>query len=150
MVLFQLNFYVQMSTFFNQRSSLSGKIPNGLFNAMFGFGSASWAKDATDTKCLALDGYFISLFNLRIDRCSLKLRDQIRKDVPTTWQPHAIARFPSINLYFYLYLTLQYLLDFIEFLCDIALLLKEPIVSKSEQLKMKIPSSKNYFFFYSK
>ncbi|KAJ8617548.1 hypothetical protein MRB53_013734 [Persea americana] len=83
----------QMSTLFNQKSSVPGKIPSGLFNAMFGFGSGSWAKDATDTKCLALDGYFISLFNVRIDRHSLSLCNQIRKDVPTTWQPHAIARF---------------------------------------------------------
>ncbi|RWR91065.1 MACPF domain-containing protein [Cinnamomum micranthum f. kanehirae] len=83
----------QMSTLFNQKSSVPGKIPSGLFNAMFGFGSGSWAKDATDTKCLALDGYFISLFNVRIDRNSLSLCNQIRKDVPTTWQPPAIARF---------------------------------------------------------
>lgn len=83
----------QMSTLYNQKSSVPGKIPSGLFNAMFGFGSGSWAKDATDTKCLALDGYFISLFNVHIDRYALSLCNQIRKDVPTTWQPHAIARF---------------------------------------------------------
>lgn len=83
----------QMSTLFNQRSSLAGKIPSGLFNAMFWFNGGSWAKDATDTKCLALDGYMIDLFSLRIDRSQLALCDEVRDAVPTSWQPHALARF---------------------------------------------------------
>ncbi|KAL6001297.1 hypothetical protein ACLOJK_007030 [Asimina triloba] len=86
----------QMSALFNQKSCLPGKIPSGLFNAMFRFNSSSWASDATDTKCLALDGYFISLFNLQIDRYPLILSDHVRNAVPSSWQPHALARYASV------------------------------------------------------
>ena len=44
-----------MSEIFNQKSSVPGKIPSGLFNTMFGFQSGSWARDAANTKFLALD-----------------------------------------------------------------------------------------------
>nr|DAD35809.1 TPA_asm: hypothetical protein HUJ06_006449 [Nelumbo nucifera] len=78
---------------FNKKCSLPGKIPSGLFNSMFGFNSSSWARDASETKCLALDGYYIILFNLHIDRYPLLLSDQVRKAVPSTWDPAALARF---------------------------------------------------------
>ncbi|CAK9137463.1 unnamed protein product [Ilex paraguariensis] len=83
----------QMSEFFNQKSSVPGKIPSGLFNSMFGFQSGSWAIDAANTKYLGLDGYFIVLFNVHIDRYPLVLSDEVRNAVPSTWDPCAIARF---------------------------------------------------------
>ncbi|KAF8398928.1 hypothetical protein HHK36_014793 [Tetracentron sinense] len=83
----------QMSEFFNHKSSLPGKIPSGLFNSLFGLNSSSWATDASNTKCLALDGYFIILCNLHIDRYPLILSDEVRNAVPTTWDPSALARF---------------------------------------------------------
>ncbi|XP_020089663.1 MACPF domain-containing protein At1g14780 isoform X2 [Ananas comosus] len=83
----------KMSELFNQRSSLSGKIPSGLFNSMFLFDGSSWAQDAAKTKCLALDGYFISLFNLRLDSQPLALSSHIVDAVPSTWDPAAIASF---------------------------------------------------------
>ncbi|KAI5678128.1 hypothetical protein M9H77_09078 [Catharanthus roseus] len=83
----------QMSEFFNQKSSLSGKIPSGLFNSMFGYQSGSWAKDAANTKYLGLDGYFIVMFNVHIDRYPLVLGDEVRNAVPSTWDPAALARF---------------------------------------------------------
>ncbi|XP_058108342.1 MACPF domain-containing protein At1g14780-like [Magnolia sinica] len=83
----------QMSALFNHKSSLPGKIPTGLFNVMFGFNSGTWAQDASDTKCLALDGYFISFFNLQINRYPLVLSNHVRNAVPASWQPHALARF---------------------------------------------------------
>ncbi|KAL0305713.1 UNVERIFIED_CONTAM: MACPF domain-containing protein NSL1 [Sesamum radiatum] len=46
-----------MSEHFNQELSLSGKIPSGLFNAMFGF-KGCWQNDASTTKILAFDGLF--------------------------------------------------------------------------------------------
>ncbi|OMO72405.1 hypothetical protein COLO4_27628 [Corchorus olitorius] len=82
----------QMAEFFNQKSSVPGKIPSGHFNAMFGFQSGSWAKDAANTKFLGIDGYFIVLFNLHIDR-SLLLSDEVVNAVPTAWDPCALARF---------------------------------------------------------
>ncbi|XVE85602.1 hypothetical protein DITRI_Ditri17bG0103500 [Diplodiscus trichospermus] len=83
----------QMAEFFNQKSSLPGKIPSGQFNSMFGFQSSSWAKDAANTKYLGLDGYFIILFNLHIDRYPLLLSDEVLNAVPSAWDPSALARF---------------------------------------------------------
>jgi hypothetical protein len=82
-----------MSELFNQRSSVEGKIPSGLFNACFDLDSGVWAQDAAATKCLAMDGYFISLFDLRLDRRPLALADHVLRDVPAAWDPAAIARF---------------------------------------------------------
>lgn len=83
----------QMSELFNQKSSVSGKIPSGQFNSMFGFQSGSWAFDAQNTKYLAFDGYFIVLFIVHIDRYPLVLSDEVRNAVPSTWDPCALARF---------------------------------------------------------
>lgn len=81
-----------MSEFFNHKCSVPGKIPSGLFNSMFGFQSGSWAADAANTKHLGLDGYFIILFNMHIDRYPLVLADEVRNAVPSTWDPAALAR----------------------------------------------------------
>ncbi|KAG9445029.1 hypothetical protein H6P81_016369 [Aristolochia fimbriata] len=85
----------QMSRVLNARSSLGGKIPNGLFNVLFGFNNSggTWVRDAAETKCLAMDGDFITLFNLRIDRYPLRLSHQLLNDVPSTWNPRHLARF---------------------------------------------------------
>ncbi|XP_021745522.1 MACPF domain-containing protein At1g14780-like [Chenopodium quinoa] len=83
----------QMSEFFNRISAISGKIPSGLFNSMFKFESGSWAKNAANVKLLGLDGYSIVLFDMHIDRYPLQLSDEVLNDVPSTWDPPAIARF---------------------------------------------------------
>ncbi|CAL9111178.1 unnamed protein product, partial [Musa textilis] len=83
----------QMSELFNHRSSLAGKIPSGLFNYTFAFDGSTWAQDASNTKFLAMDGYFITLFELRIEHQPLALVDHVVKAVPSTWDPCAIARF---------------------------------------------------------
>lgn len=83
----------QMSEFINQKCSVPGKIPSGLFNSMFGLESGSWAKEAANTKYLGLDGYFIRLFDLHINRYPLLLSDDVRNAVPSTWDPSALARF---------------------------------------------------------
>ncbi|KAK9935404.1 hypothetical protein M0R45_022507 [Rubus argutus] len=85
--------FSQMSECFNQGSSVSGKIPSGLFNAMFGFDSGSWASDAANIKCLGVDGYFFIFFNVHIDRYPLVLADEVRDSVPSSWDPLAISRF---------------------------------------------------------
>lgn len=82
-----------MSEFFNQKSAVPGKIPSGMFNSMFGFQSNCWANDAARIKYLGLDGYFIVLFNLHIDRYPLVLADEVCKAVPSTWDPSALARY---------------------------------------------------------
>ncbi|XP_009605382.1 MACPF domain-containing protein At1g14780 [Nicotiana tomentosiformis] len=83
----------QMSEFMNRKSSVAGKIPSGLFNSMFGFQSGSWATDAANTNYLGLDGYFIILFDVHIDRSPLLLVDEVINAVPSTWDPVALARF---------------------------------------------------------
>lgn len=83
---------LQMSELINRRSSLAGKIPSGLFNSMFYFNGCNWARDAAQTKCLALDGFYISLFNLRIDRPSFTLADHVSDAVPPAWDPAALTR----------------------------------------------------------
>eukprot|EP00257_Ricinus_communis_P028152 XP_025015566.1 MACPF domain-containing protein At1g14780 [Ricinus communis] len=84
--------FQQMSEFFNKNSSVPGKIPSGFFNAMFGFEGGSWAADAAETKYLGVDGYFIVLFDVHIDRYPLVLSDEVLNAVPTTWDPSGLAR----------------------------------------------------------
>lgn len=88
-----------MSEWFNQRSAISGKIPSGLFNAMFGFNGSNWAQEAMETRSLAMDGYFITLFDLRIDHRPLKLSDQVIDAVPTKWDPASLTRFYNLTSY---------------------------------------------------
>ncbi|KAF8021165.1 hypothetical protein BT93_G1560 [Corymbia citriodora subsp. variegata] len=85
--------FSKMSEFFNQKSAVPGKIPSGMFNSLFGFQGNCWAHDAAKIKYLGLDGYFIVLFNLHIDRYPLVLAGEVREAVPSTWDPSALARF---------------------------------------------------------
>lgn len=85
--------FSHMSEFINQKCSVPGKIPSGLFNSMFGFESESWGRDASNTKYLGLDGYYILLFDLHINRYPLQLRDEVKNAVPSTWDTSALARF---------------------------------------------------------
>ncbi|RAL44777.1 hypothetical protein DM860_003536 [Cuscuta australis] len=84
--------FSQMSEQFNQELSLSGKIPSGLFNAMFGH-KGCWQKDAAATKLLAFDGWFISLYNVELVRSQLALSEQLKREVPSSWDPPALAQF---------------------------------------------------------
>ncbi|KAL3731277.1 hypothetical protein ACJRO7_028192 [Eucalyptus globulus] len=85
--------FSKMSEWFNQKSAVLGKIPSGLFNSMFEFQSNCWAHDAANIRYLGLDGYFIALFNLHIDRYPLVLADEVLQAVPAAWDPSALARF---------------------------------------------------------
>ncbi|KAL6514406.1 hypothetical protein OROHE_019014 [Orobanche hederae] len=84
--------FQQMSEQFNQELSLAGKIPSGLFNAMFEF-SGGWQKDAAYTKTLAFDGMFITLYTVALEKSQLVLKDHVKKEVPSSWEPAALARF---------------------------------------------------------
>nr|GLL23915.1 MACPF domain-containing protein At4g24290 [Ipomoea trifida] len=84
--------FQQMSEQFNQDISLTGKIPSGLFNAMFDF-SGCWQKDAAYTKTLAFDGVFITLYTIALEKSQMVLCDHVKKEVPSTWDPAALARF---------------------------------------------------------
>ncbi|KAK3154102.1 hypothetical protein QOZ80_2BG0186090 [Eleusine coracana subsp. coracana] len=82
----------QMSELLNQKSSVQGKVPSGYFNALFDL-SGAWMTDAKETKHLAFDGYFISLYNLHLKASPLVLRDEVKKAVPSKWDPVALAWF---------------------------------------------------------
>ncbi|KAJ4844373.1 hypothetical protein Tsubulata_029740 [Turnera subulata] len=84
--------FQQMSEQFNQELSLAGKIPTGHFNAAFEL-SGSWQKDAASTKALAFDGVAITLYSVALEKSQLALCDYVREDVPSSWEPDALARF---------------------------------------------------------
>ncbi|XP_071725580.1 MACPF domain-containing protein At4g24290-like [Rutidosis leptorrhynchoides] len=84
--------FQQMSEQFNQELSLTGKIPSGVFNAMFEF-SGSWQKDASSTKTLAFEGMFISLYTIALEKSNIILCDHVKEAVPSSWEPALLARF---------------------------------------------------------
>ncbi|KAI5657147.1 hypothetical protein M9H77_25940 [Catharanthus roseus] len=71
-----------MSEQVNNDLSLSGKIPSGLFNSMFNF-KGNWKQDA---KLLAFDGCFIAL------------SDRVKLEIPSSWNPAAIAKTSAYGL----------------------------------------------------
>ncbi|ONK69144.1 uncharacterized protein A4U43_C05F19810 [Asparagus officinalis] len=81
-----------MAEQFNQDLSLSGKIPSGLFNATFAF-RGCWQKDLSATKSLAFDGWFITLYSIELARAHIVLLDNVKQDVPSSWDPAALAEF---------------------------------------------------------
>ncbi|XP_041014085.1 MACPF domain-containing protein At4g24290-like isoform X2 [Juglans microcarpa x Juglans regia] len=84
--------FQQMSEQFNQDINLTGKIPSGHFNAMFEF-SGCWQKDAANTKTLAFDGVFITLYTVALEKSQMVFCDHVMKAVPSSWDPSALARF---------------------------------------------------------
>lgn len=84
--------FQQMSEQFNQELALSGKIPPGHFNTAFEF-SSSWQKDAANTKTLAFDGIFITLYSIVLEKSQIALSDYVKQAVPSSWDPAALARF---------------------------------------------------------
>ncbi|KAK1420428.1 hypothetical protein QVD17_22012 [Tagetes erecta] len=82
----------QMSEQFNQELSLSGKIPSGVFNSMFGY-KGCWQKDASATKNLAFDGWMITLYSIELAKTQIALSDKVKQEVPSSWDPTALAEF---------------------------------------------------------
>ncbi|KAK9048027.1 hypothetical protein SSX86_033010 [Deinandra increscens subsp. villosa] len=82
----------KMSEQFNQELSLSGKIPSGLFNSMFGY-KGCWQKDAPATKSLAFDGWIITLYNIELAKTQIALSEKVKQEVPPSWDPAALAEF---------------------------------------------------------
>ncbi|KAI3740715.1 hypothetical protein L2E82_31186 [Cichorium intybus] len=82
----------QMAEQFNQDVSLSGKIPSGYFNSMFNY-KGCWQKDASSTKSLAFDGWFITLYNIELQRAQITLSEKVKSEVPFSWDPAALAGF---------------------------------------------------------
>ncbi|KAL3616993.1 cinnamoyl-Coa reductase [Castilleja foliolosa] len=82
----------EMAKYFNEKSNLPGHIPLGSFNAMFNF-SGCRQLDASVTKSLAMVGYIIPLFNVKLLNTDLVLCDEIKRAVPYTWDSASLASF---------------------------------------------------------
>lgn len=80
-----------MSELLNHKSSIQGKVPSGYHNAIFDL-SGDWLHDTTDSKYLAFDGYFISLYYLHLTASRLTLKDEVKKSVPPFWDPASLSR----------------------------------------------------------
>ncbi|XP_061962475.1 MACPF domain-containing protein At4g24290-like [Populus nigra] len=79
-----------MSELLNQKSSIKGKVPSGYLNAIFGL-SGDWFRDTADSRYLAFDGYFISLYYLHLTASPLTLKDEVKKSVPPRWDPASLS-----------------------------------------------------------
>ncbi|PIN21227.1 hypothetical protein CDL12_06073 [Handroanthus impetiginosus] len=85
--------FQQMSEQFNQDICGDvGKIPTGHFNAAFEF-TSQWQNDAADTRGLAFDGVFITLYSIEVERSQILLADHVKQAVPPTWDPITLAKF---------------------------------------------------------
>ncbi|KAF6136113.1 hypothetical protein GIB67_002788 [Kingdonia uniflora] len=80
-----------MAKHFNEKSGILGHVPLGSFNSMFSF-TGSW-QDTTATKALALDGYFVPLFNVKLAKQGLVLHEEIKRAVPYYWDPSSLSSF---------------------------------------------------------
>lgn len=80
-----------MAEYFNKKSGLSGSVPLGSFNSMFSFTGSS-KNDAAVTKALALDGYFVPLFEVKLTSSELVLREDVKRAIPYSWDPSSLAR----------------------------------------------------------
>ncbi|XP_057848199.2 MACPF domain-containing protein At4g24290 isoform X2 [Cryptomeria japonica] len=81
-----------MAEHVNQELNIVGRIPSGIFNAMFEL-TGSWQKDATGTQHLAYDGWFITLYSVALTKSQIVLQDAVKQEVPTDWDPLALAQF---------------------------------------------------------
>ncbi|KAL3522580.1 hypothetical protein ACH5RR_015414 [Cinchona calisaya] len=82
----------EMAKYFNDKAMISGSVPLGSFNAMFNF-TGSWQLDAAASKSLAMTGYILPLFSVRLKKINLVLRDEIKRAVPYSWDPASLASF---------------------------------------------------------
>lgn len=80
-----------MAEYFNKKSGISGNIPLGSFNAMFNF-TGAWQVDAAATKSLAMVGYLIPIYKVKLEKLNLLLNEEIKHAVPYSWDPASLAR----------------------------------------------------------
>lgn len=81
-----------MVEYFNQKANLSGSFPLGSFNSVFSF-TASKQIDVVATKTLSMDGFYIPLAKVQLIKCPLVLQENVKRAVPTCWDPPSLARY---------------------------------------------------------
>lgn len=84
--------YNEMLEYFNRKANIPGNAPLGSFNVAFSFTGAKHF-DATTTKTLCMDGFFIPLARLQLMNSSLVLQESVKRAVPASWDPPALASF---------------------------------------------------------
>ncbi|KAJ9567133.1 hypothetical protein OSB04_003099 [Centaurea solstitialis] len=82
----------EMAKYFNKKSNLAADIPLGSFNAMFNF-TGSLQLDAASTRSLAMIGYIVPLFEVRLEISDLVLLQEVKRAVPYSWDPASLASF---------------------------------------------------------
>ncbi|XP_062099825.1 MACPF domain-containing protein CAD1-like [Humulus lupulus] len=89
------NFH-EMAEYFNKKSDISGNIPLGSFNSMFNF-TGSWQVDAVTTKSLAMVGYIIPLFTVKLEKPNLILHEEVKRAIPYSWDPASLASLRALK-----------------------------------------------------
>lgn len=79
---------------FNQKANLSGGFPLGSFNSAFSF-TGSKHIDVAATKTLTMDGYYFPLAKVQLTKTPLVLHENVKRVVPTCWDPSSLARYDS-------------------------------------------------------
>ncbi|XP_020521687.1 MACPF domain-containing protein CAD1 [Amborella trichopoda] len=84
--------FYEMAERFNKKAQLPGCVPLGSFNSVFSL-TGSRKTDAAATKSLAMDGYIVPLFKVRLTKFPLILQEDVKRAVPSSWDPSALACF---------------------------------------------------------
>ncbi|WCJ27825.1 MAC/Perforin domain-containing protein [Euphorbia peplus] len=82
----------EMMEYFNEKADISGNFPIGSFNSAFSF-TGSKHIDAAATKTLSMDGFYIPLAKVQLMRSPLVLQENVKRAVPTCWDPSSLASF---------------------------------------------------------
>ncbi|VAH63390.1 unnamed protein product [Triticum turgidum subsp. durum] len=86
----------KMAEHFNRKASLLETVPLGSFNSLFSF-TGSWKNDAAATKALAVDGYSVPLYRVKITSDELVLQESVKRAIPYIWDPPALARSVALS-----------------------------------------------------
>ncbi|XP_048235973.1 MACPF domain-containing protein CAD1 isoform X2 [Ricinus communis] len=84
--------FFEMVEYFNHKANVPGHCPLGSFNSAFSF-TGSKHIDASTTKTLSLDGFYIPLAKVQLMKSPLVLQEHVKRAVPTSWDPSSLARF---------------------------------------------------------
>ncbi|KAL2570017.1 hypothetical protein AAZV13_18G162700 [Glycine max] len=84
--------YQEMVEYFNQKANISQSFPLGTFNSAFSF-TGSKHIDATETKSLSSDGFYIPLAKVQLTNAHLTLQENVKRDIPVNWDPPSLASF---------------------------------------------------------
>lgn len=81
-----------MVEYFNNKAGVSDTLPLGCMNSAFGL-SGSRESDSDTTKALYKDGVIVPLAKVQLTNCPLILSDSVKRALPMTWDPPALARY---------------------------------------------------------